>query len=88
MVPQLHALARQAGRDPSRFEIIYMAGSQITSAPLDEAKRSPLCGSAAQVRADVGRLGDAGVTEVIGWSGGETLDATLGSLERFRETVG
>ena len=30
----------------------------------------------------------SGVTEVIGWSGGDTLDATLAALERFRETVG
>jgi probable F420-dependent oxidoreductase len=88
MVPQLHAFAREAGRDPSRLEVIYMTGAQVTSAPLDEAKRSALCGSAAQVRADIGRLRDAGVTEVIGWSGGQTVDDMLGSLERFRETVG
>src|SRR5262249_42783485 len=75
MVKQLHALAREAGRDPGRLEVIYMAGSQITSAPLDDAKRGPLHGSAAQVRTDVGRLHDAGVTEVIGWGSGETLPA-------------
>ncbi len=88
MVPQLHALARQAGRDPAHLEVIYMAGAQITGAPLPEGQRGVLCGSAAQVRADVGRLGDVGFTEVIGWSGGDTLDATLAALERFRETVG
>ena len=88
MVPQLHALAREAGRDPGRLEAIYMAGSQITGAPLDEAKRAPLCGSAAQVRADVGRLGDSGVTEIIGWSGGDTLEGMLAGLERFREAAG
>lgn len=88
MVPQLHALARQAGRDPGRLEVIYMTGAQVTSAPLDEAKRAALCGSAAQVRADVGRLADIGVTEVIGWSGGETLEGMLSGLERFREAAG
>jgi probable F420-dependent oxidoreductase len=88
MLPQLQAFAREAGRDPGRLEVIYMTGAQITSAPLDEGKRGVLCGSAAQVRADVGRLRDIGVTEIIGWSGGETLDATLASLERFREAVG
>jgi probable F420-dependent oxidoreductase len=88
MAPQLHAFAREAGRDPARLEIIYMTGAQVTSAPLDEAKRGALCGTAAQIRADVGRLRDAGVTEVIGWSGGETVDAMLTSLERFREAAG
>ena len=88
MVPQLHALARQAGRDPGRFEIIYMTPAQVTSAPLDDAKRGTLCGSAAQVRGDVGRLADLGVTEIIGWSGGQTVDDMLAILERFRETVG
>ena len=88
MVPQLHALARQAGRDPGRLEVIYLTGAQLTSAPLDEAKRAALCGSAAQVRADVGRLADVGVTEVIGWSGGETLEGLLAGLERFREAAG
>jgi probable F420-dependent oxidoreductase len=88
MVPVIHAVARQAGRDPDRLEMIYMAAAQVGKESLDEAKRAPLCGSAAQVRADVGRLRDLGVTEVIGWSDGNTLDALLDSLERFRETVG
>jgi probable F420-dependent oxidoreductase len=88
MVPQFHAFARQAGRDPARLEVVYMGASQLTSGPLDEAKRGLLFGSAAQLRADVGRLRDIGVTEVIGWSGGETVDATLTSLKRFREAVG
>src|SRR5262249_24805487 len=87
MVPQLHALAREAGRDPGRLEGVYMAAAQVTRAPLGEAERGPLCWSAAQVRADVGRLRDMGATDVIGWSGGETLDAMLANLERFREAA-
>ena len=88
MAPQIQALVRQAGRDPGRFEIIYMASAEVTSSALDEAKRGPLHGSAAQVRSDVGRLRDVGVTEIIGWSSGDTLDAALASLERFREAAG
>src|SRR5262249_35568635 len=88
MIPQLHAFARQAGRDPAQLEVIYMAASQGTSPPLDDAKRAPLCGAAEQVRADVGRFRDLGVTEVIGWSAGDTLDAMLANLERFREVAG
>ena len=55
---------------------------------LDDAKRSPLSGSVAQVRGDLGRLGDAGVTEVIAWTGAPTLDGFLAGLERFREAAG
>jgi alkanesulfonate monooxygenase SsuD/methylene tetrahydromethanopterin reductase-like flavin-dependent oxidoreductase (luciferase family) len=88
MLPQLRAFAREAGRDPGRLEVIYMTGAQVTDAPLDEGTRGILCGSAAQIRADVARLREAGVTEVIGWGGGPTLEATLASLERFREAAG
>jgi alkanesulfonate monooxygenase SsuD/methylene tetrahydromethanopterin reductase-like flavin-dependent oxidoreductase (luciferase family) len=57
-------------------------------APLDDAKRSPLSGSAAQVRDDLARLGDARVSEVIAWTGAPTLDGFLAGLERFREAAG
>ena len=36
----------------------------------------------------LGRLRDAGVTEVIVWTGGATLDGFLAGLERFREAAG
>jgi len=84
MLPQLHALAKEAARNPAHLEVIYMTAAEVTAAPLDEGPRGVLRGSAAPVRADVGRLRDAGVTEVIGWSGGETVDAMLTNLERFR----
>ncbi|HSE95817.1 MAG TPA: TIGR03619 family F420-dependent LLM class oxidoreductase [Methylomirabilota bacterium] len=88
MVPQLHAFAREAGRDPARLAVVYMAGAEITSAPLDEARRGVLSGSAAQVRGGVARLRDLGVSEVIAWGGGDTTDAMLAGLERFREAAG
>jgi probable F420-dependent oxidoreductase len=88
MAAQFQAFARAAGRDPARLEVILLAGAQVTDAALDDVTRGVLCGSAAQIRADVARLRDAGVTEVVGWSGGATLDATLASLERFREAAG
>ena len=88
MVIQLRTLAREAGRDPARLEVIYLTGAQVTEAPLDDDKRSPLSGSAAQVRGDLGRLRDAGVTEVIAWTGGATIDGFLAGLDRFREAAG
>jgi probable F420-dependent oxidoreductase len=89
MVIQLRTLVQEAGRDPARLEVVYLAtGAHVTDAPLDDAKRGLLAGSAAQVRADLGRMRDAGVTEVIVWSGGATVDAFLAGLERFREAAG
>ena len=88
MAGQLRALAREAGRDPGKLEVIFLTGADVTQASLDDPKRSPLSGSVAQVRGDLGRLGDAGVTEVIAWTGAPTLDGFLAGLERFREAAG
>jgi probable F420-dependent oxidoreductase len=88
MATQFRTLAREAGRDPARLEVVYLAGVDVKNAPLDDSTRGLLSGSAAQIRTDLGRLRDAGVTEVIGWAGGATLDALLAGLERFREAAG
>jgi probable F420-dependent oxidoreductase len=88
MVIQLRTLAREAGRDPARLEVVYLTGAQVTDAALGDAKRGLLSGSAAQIRGDLARLGDAGVTEVIAWTGAATLDGFLAGLERFREAAG
>jgi hypothetical protein len=66
----------------------FLTGAEVTQAPFDDAKRSPLSGSVAQVRGDLARLGDAGVSEVIAWTGAPTLDGFLAGLERFREAAG
>jgi probable F420-dependent oxidoreductase len=88
MAIQFRTLAREAGRDSARLEIIYLSGAHVTDGALDDAKRGLLTGSAAQVRGDLTRLADAGVTEVIAWSGGETIDAVLAGLERVRQAAG
>jgi probable F420-dependent oxidoreductase len=87
MIGGLRGFAREAGRDPGRLEVIYLAGTYLTDSPLDDAKRGVLSGSAAQVRGDLARLGDLGVTEVITWSGGDSVAALLSGLERVREVV-
>jgi hypothetical protein len=68
--------------------VIFLTGAEVTQAPLDDAKRSPLSGGAAQVRGDLAPLGAAGVSEVIVWTGAPTLDGFLAGLERFREAAG
>jgi probable F420-dependent oxidoreductase len=85
MAIRFRTFAREAGRDPARLEIVYLNGVVISDHALDEAKRGLLSGSAAQVQADFGRLRDAGVTEVIAWTGAASLDGYLAGLERVRE---
>ncbi len=83
MLPAFQALARQSGRDPSRLEVIALMGMRVVSEP-GGAGRGFLQGSAGEVRGDVARLRDLGVTELCAWGGGDTIDAYLAELERTR----
>ena len=85
--PAPRARAR-GGPRPARLEVIYLTGAQLTARRSTKPSAASSRGSAAQVRGDLGRLGDTGVTEVIVWSGGATLDGFLAGLERFREAAG
>jgi probable F420-dependent oxidoreductase len=88
MVPQFRELARAAGRDPAALEILAMYGVQVTDAPLDEAKRGVLCGDRRQIQADVRRLGELGVTEVIAWGSTTAPDGAVAEMERFWAAAG
>ena len=88
LVPQFRELARAAGRDAARLEVILMTGAQITTAPLDEGKRGLLAGSPDQVRADLGRLRELDVTEIIAWSSAASIDHALADIERFWMVAG
>lgn len=57
--------AHEAGRDPDLLRVVVRGVVQVTSAALVEDGRRPLHGSRDQVRADLDRLGAAGVTEVF-----------------------
>ncbi|MGH7321115.1 MAG: LLM class F420-dependent oxidoreductase [Candidatus Rokuibacteriota bacterium] len=86
MLPAFQSLARHAGRDPSRLEVIAMMGVRVMAEP-GGAGRGFLQGSAGEVRGDVARLKDLGVTELLAWGGGDTIDAYLADLERSRAAV-
>ncbi len=87
MLAALREFARQAGRDPQRLEVIYMGAPRMDAASRG-AGRSFLVGTAGDVREDLLRLREAGVTEFI-WFGPEvpTTDDFLADLERVRAVV-
>ena len=58
--------AEEAGRDPDALRRIVRGVTQLgADVRTDDGGRRLLCGSAEQIRDDLGRLGDAGVTEVF-----------------------
>ncbi len=81
LIPQFRTLARAAGRDLDALEVIIMNPVHITPASLDEATRGLLSGGADQVRADLHRLQELGVTEVIAWGAADTIDQAVSEIE-------
>ncbi|MDP9797723.1 putative F420-dependent oxidoreductase [Catenuloplanes nepalensis] len=63
-VALVRAAAAEAGRDPDAIRVVSR-GPVRAGGALPEAGRKPLTGSYAQIRADVNRLAEAGVTEVF-----------------------
>ena len=58
--------AAEAGRDPDALRFIVRGVTRLTDgAPDADPERRMLHGTAAQIRGDVARLADAGVTEVF-----------------------
>lgn len=82
LIPRFRALARGAGRDPAALEVIVMNGVAISDTPLEEGTRGLLAGSARQIQADLGRFADLGVTELVAWTGGATIETALVEIER------
>lgn len=62
----MRASATEAGRDPDALRFIVRGVTRLSDgAPDTDPTRRMLHGTAAQIRGDVARLGDAGVTEVF-----------------------
>ena len=84
VVGRVRAAAEQAGRDPVTFPIVCRGAFNLTPAPLGAGRRA-LWGSADEIRDDVRRYADAGVTELFldpnFQPGGAVLDRVLGQME-------
>jgi probable F420-dependent oxidoreductase len=82
-VARVREAASAAGRDPARFPIICRGSFNLTAEPLG-ADRRTLWGTAAQIREDLARYADAGVTQIFlepNFQAGVTLERALEQLE-------
>jgi probable F420-dependent oxidoreductase len=84
VVDRVRRAARDAGRDPARFPIVCRGSFRLTAAPLGPGRRT-LWGCADEVRDDIRRYADAGVTELFldpnFQPGGATLAGVLEQME-------
>ena len=86
VVARVHAAARAAGRDPARFPIVCRGSFRLTAEPLGAGRRT-LSGSVAEIRDDLRRYAEAGVSELFldpnFQPGGAELASVLRQLERL-----
>jgi probable F420-dependent oxidoreductase len=89
LVKRLREEAARVGRDPDAVPIVCRGAYHVTSGPLDSGRR-PLWGSVAQVREDVRRYEEAGVTGLFldpnFQPGGAVLDRVLDQMEALAPT--
>jgi len=64
VVARVQAAARAAGRDPAQFPIVCRGSFRLTDAPLGPDRRT-LSGSVEEIRDDIRRYADAGVSELF-----------------------
>jgi len=90
MIPQLREMAKAAGRDPARLEVVVRANVHVTPEPLG-GKRGIFGGSLEQIREDVGAVRALGVSEVFFdptfSPEGQAPEPYLQTMERLRQLV-
>lgn len=83
-VARVRGAAGSAGRDAAGFPIVCRGAFQLTEAPLGPGRRA-LHGSAEEIRSDLARYAEAGVTEVFldpnFQAGGASLERVLAQME-------
>jgi probable F420-dependent oxidoreductase len=90
-VKRVRTAAERAGRDPAAFPIVCRGAFNMTEAPLGAGRRA-LWGSADEIREDVRRYAEAGVTELFldanFQPGGAVLDRVLMQMEALAPGAG
>jgi len=86
---KLHALAREAGRNPGEIEITYHAGvyDRRDTETLAGGDRKAFTGSDGQIADDIKRFEEAGVSNIFWLFPGDTAADLLGSMERYMDGV-
>ena len=83
LVKEIRAAAEKAGRDPSRLHVVSRGTFMLHDAPQGKDRR-PLWGTLDEIRDDVARYADAGLTELF-LEG--NFDARGASLDRARRVM-
>jgi probable F420-dependent oxidoreductase len=84
IVTELHRAARDIGRDPATLHVVSRGSYQVTAEAQGKDRR-PLWGTLDEIREDIRRYADAGLTELFlepnFQPGGAVLERTLGHME-------
>ena len=88
-VERLRRLTRGAGREPSQVSLIYRVSAWGKSLPAraDDGERRLFSGEAADIISDLREFRDFGVSHVDFGFAGNTADAMIAEMRRFREDV-
>jgi probable F420-dependent oxidoreductase len=88
-VERLRRLTREAGRDPSKVSLVYRVSAWGRSLPAraDDGERRLFSGEATDIIADLRAFRDFGVSHVDFGFAGNTADAMIADMLRFREEV-
>jgi probable F420-dependent oxidoreductase len=86
---RLRRLVRGTGRDPAAVALAYRVTSWGKSLPAraDDGERRLFSGEISDIVADLRAFRDLGVGHVDFSFGGDTADAVIGNMRRFREDV-
>ena len=76
LVSEIKAAAEKAGRDPATLHIVSRGSFQLHASPQGKDRR-PLWGTLDEIREDVGRYGEAGLTELFLEANFDPRGATL-----------
>lgn len=86
LVAQIKDAAREAGRDPATLHVVSRGSYVVHDAPQGAAHR-PLWGSLDEIREDIDRYAEAGLTELFLEAnfqpGGASLDRVLDTMEKL-----
>jgi probable F420-dependent oxidoreductase len=90
MFGSIKQMAKDAGRDPSRIELVIRAHTEITDRPLGK-ERSIFSGSLDQIKEDIAGCRSIGAHEIhfdpTFMEGGQSLDRWLAVMEHMRKLL-